>query len=237
MSAPAPGMDSRGALAYSESGGRRWAMRVGVLCLGLLAAVAAHGQRGSKDDDTAATKRACAVTDCFSESAIRDFEVIDQTHLIVYVGPQRCAFHVELRGALCDMSFAPELYFRRQNELPDGRQPSRDADRFGRAVDPFDIPEIERRERRDLRICAYDLGIQVHGGRFTESGSQATRQVDRFGNPVVDTDCRVANVRSITDDQLIEFYVARGVVPPLPPMGTGEIEIVGEHENERGAAD
>jgi hypothetical protein len=39
----------------------------------------------------------------------------------------------------------------------------------------------------------------------------------------------VSTVTSITDDQLVELYVARGVVPPLPPMGTGEIE-VGEQE-------
>jgi hypothetical protein len=210
-------------------------MRVGVLCLGLLAAVAAHGQRGSKDDDTAATKRACGVAECFSERDIRDFEVIDQTHLIVYVGAQRCAFHVELSGTLCDMSFAPELHFRKPNELPDGRQGPREADPFSRsAVDPFDPLEIDRRERRDLRVCSNDLGIQVHGGRFTES-AQPTRQVDRFGNPTITTECRISNVRSITDDQLIEFYVSRGVVPPLPPMGTGEIEI-GEQEDSRGAA-
>jgi hypothetical protein len=35
----------------------------------------------------------------------------------------------------------------------------------------------------------------------------------------------VLTVASITDDQLVEFYVSRKVVPPLPPMGTGEIEV------------
>jgi hypothetical protein len=37
----------------------------------------------------------------------------------------------------------------------------------------------------------------------------------------------------VTDDQLLEFYVGRGVVAPVPPMGTGQIE-VGEQE-EQGA--
>jgi hypothetical protein len=209
-------------------------MRVGVLCLGLLAAVAAYGQRGSRDDDTAATKRACGVADCFLERDIRDFEVIDQTHLIVYVGAQRCAFHVELSGTLCDMSFAPEVHFRRQNELPDGRPRALGDGPLSRSGgDPFDPIEMDRRERRDLRICSNDLGIQVHGGRFTESPAP-TRQTDRFGNPTFTAECRVSNVRSITDDQLIEFYVARGVVPPLPPMGTGEIEIGAQEE---GASD
>ena len=33
----------------------------------------------------------------------------------------------------------------------------------------------------------------------------------------------------MTDDQLLEFYVARGVISPVPPMGTGEIA-VGEQD-------
>jgi hypothetical protein len=50
---------------------------------------------------------------------------------------------------------------------------------------------------------------------------------DRFGNPRVN--CQISTVESITDDQLVEIYVARRVIPPLPPMGPGEIE-VGEQE-------
>jgi hypothetical protein len=84
------------------------------------------------------------------------------------------------------------------------------------------------RDRKDLRICTNDLSVQVTGGRFTESLS-STPTTDRFGN--VRLDCRISSVTSITDDQLVEFYVGRGVVPPLPPMGTGEIE-VGEQEEE-----
>ena len=90
-------------------------MRLGLVCLGLLVSVnAAQGQRNrDKDADTAATKRACSVEECFFERDVRDFEVIDQTHVIVYTGPQRCAFHLELRGKMCDLSYAPELYFTR----------------------------------------------------------------------------------------------------------------------------
>lgn len=213
-------------------------MRLGVLCLCLLAAAAADAQRKNRGDDTEATKRACSVEDCFLERDVRDFEVIDRTHLIVYVGQQRCAFHIELSGALCDLSFAPELYFRRSGEVPiitssrdDPLSPrNRTIPRASRPGD-FDAFEIQQRERRDLRICRNDLGIQVHGGLFTESASSGAA-TDRFGNPR--TDCRIANVRSITDDQLVEFYVGRGVLPPLPPMGTGEIE-VGEQEEQGGA--
>jgi hypothetical protein len=214
-------------------------MKLRVIALALvLATHAAHGQRNSRND-TEAVGRACSVEDCFLEAQIRDFEVIDETHVIVYVGAQRCAFHVEVRGALCDLSFAPELYFRRTNEVPmitaqtPGDPLNRGAStmpRVGGTTD-FDPFELEARERRDLRICDNDLSIQVHGGRFTESQSSGGLTTDRFGNPR--TDCRVSSVTSVTDDQLLEFYVGRGVVAPVPPMGTGEIE-VGEQE-EQGA--
>jgi hypothetical protein len=193
----------------------------------------AYGQRRDKEEDANAVRRACEVADCFQERDVRDFDVIDRTHVIVYVGPQRCAFHVEVRGTLCDLTFAPELYFRTANEIPDGRIPRGGEPASDRAlVDPFDPFETARRERRDLRICSNDLTVEVHGGTFTESPSP-TAERDRFGNPRVRTDCRVLNVRAITDDQLIEFLVSRNAVPPPPPMGQGQVE-VGEQE-EQGA--
>lgn len=215
-------------------------MRLSVLFLALLSgAYPALGQRNDKGE-TDAVRRACDVDDCFREADVRDFEVIDRTHLIVYVGSQRCAFHIELLGALCDLSFAPELYFRRTNEVPQivlsrPGNPALEGDpttpRAGGRPQDFDAFAIEQRERKDLRICGNDLMIQVHGGRWTESGA-AGMPTDRFGNPR--TDCRIASVDPVTDDQLLEFYVRRGIVSPLPPMGTGEIE-VGEQE-EQGAS-
>lgn len=200
-------------------------MRVGVLCIPLLIAVAAQAQRSR--DETDATQRACGVEDCFLEREIRDFEVIDQTHLIVYTGSQRCAFHVEVRGTFCDLTFAPQLYFSRGNELRDGASSSADPldSGFGGRIDVLDTPS-----RQNLRICTNDLGIQVHGGAFTESAPTAT-STDRFGN--ASADCRVTTVTSITDDQLVELYVKRRVIPPLPPIGAGEID-VGE-QDEQGA--
>jgi hypothetical protein len=203
-------------------------MRLSLISLALLVGTcSAFGQRNK--DDTAAVNRACSVKECFSEAEVRDFEVIDRTHLIVYVGSQRCAFHVELRGTLCDLTFAPELFFIKTNEVPDGRMPRGSEPASDRAqVDPFDPIESARRERRDLRICSNDLTVMVHGGRFSETSAGPVLR-DRFGEPRINTDCRVSSVVSVTDDQLVEFYVGRGVIPPVPPMGTGEIE-VGEQE-------
>ena len=202
-------------------------MRLGIVCLGVLAIAAADAQR-NKDDDTTATKRACSVEDCFFERDIREFEVIDQTHLIIYTGSQRCAFHVELRGTMCDLTFAPELYFSRRGDLSTTSATEPVAGRG--PADPFDT--IETRRDRSLRICSNDLAIQVTGGRFTESVTTNV-STDRFGNPR--TDCQVSTITSITDDQLVELYVARGVVPPLPPMGAGEIEVGEQEEPEQGA--
>lgn len=195
-------------------------MRLGLACLGLLAAVAAHGQR-NKDDD-GATKRACGFETCFFERDVRDFEVIDRTHLIVYTGSQRCAFHIEVHGTFCDLTYAPELYFSRVGEVPDDLEGEELNDPFGTLA--------TSRSRRDLRICANDLNVQVHGGRFTESGTPDAPP-DRFGNPR--TECQIATVESLTDDQLVELYVARRVIPPLPPMGPGEIEVGEQEEAER----
>lgn len=191
----------------------------------------AYGQRRDKEGDANAVRRACEVADCFRERDVRDFDVVDRTHLIVYVGAQRCAFHVELRGTLCDLTFAPELFFRKANEIPDGEISRGGEPASDRALaNPFDPFETARRERRDLRVCSNDLAIEVHGGQFTESPSPVVER-DRFGNPRARTDCRVLNVRAITDDQLVEFLVARDVVPPPPPMGQGQIE-VGEQEEQ-----
>jgi hypothetical protein len=205
-------------------------LRVIALTLLVLGTCSAFAQRNGRNE-TEAVSRACSAEDCFLEAQVRDFEVIDRTHLIVYVGQQRCAFHVELSGALCDLSFAPELYFRKANEVPmiSIDRPANSGDsttpRAGNRGSDFDAFDAATRERKDLRVCDNDLTIQVHGGRWTET--QSNPGTDRFGNPR--TDCQISSVTSITDDQLLEFYVGRGVLAPVPPMGTGQIE-VGEQD-------
>jgi hypothetical protein len=187
------------------------------------AVLVAAGCASTPTDETAAIGRACSTTDCFLERDVRDFEVIDRTTVIVYVGSQRCAFQLELRGTFCDLTFAPELFFSSPNDLdnitstPGGINGRRGADigddLFGRRVDD---------RSSDLRICANDLTIDVDGGVFTESAS-SSQPTDRFGN--TRSQCQVASVVSLTDDQLVELYVDRGVAPPPPPMGSGQIEI------------
>jgi hypothetical protein len=46
----------------------------------------------------------------------------------------------------------------------------------------------------------------------------------------------VGSIASITDDELLELYVERGVAPPPPPIGPGKIE-VGEQDAGEGASE
>jgi hypothetical protein len=166
-------------------------MRLIAISSSLLVAACAS----SPTDNSQPVDRACSVSECFFQRDVRDFEVIGDTTLILYVGGQRCAFKVELDGTFCDMTFAPEVYFR----APDGRAESD-------------------------RVCSYDRQVGVDGGVFTEGADQP----NAFGTR---SQCRILSVASITDDELIELYVERGVVAPPPPIGPGEIE-VGEQPEE-----
>jgi hypothetical protein len=201
------------------------------IVLGVLAVSCANA--GQKDNQ--AVDRACTVSKCFNKRDIRDFEVINRTTLIVFIGSQRCPFKVELRGTSCDMTFAPTLTFHkgeitRQDDL--ASQVLNDAG-FSTAG-----------QVSDDKICTYDISVGVDGGVFTESRSQAPlgpdglpmrrlpgtggtdsegRPIDRFGN--VRSQCQISSVDSLTDDSLMELYVTRGVLPPPPPIGEGEIKV------------
>ena len=60
------------------------------------AALVVAGCAGTQTADTTqAAKRACGGISCFYEREVRDFEVVDHTTLIVYVGAQRCPYQVE----------------------------------------------------------------------------------------------------------------------------------------------
>lgn len=186
----------------------------------LVGALVIAGCAGTPTDPSQPLERACTETTCFFERDIRDFEVIDQQTLVVYVGSQRCPFQIDLIGTFCDMTFAPSLYFSSPTQVE--RNESRDV--FGEPIG---------RPSSDLRICAGDLQLSVDGGPFTENRSDILNPpTDRFGNPR--GQCQVRNIESVTDDELVELYVAHGLTAPPPPMGSGEIE-VGEQEEEAAA--
>ena len=185
------------------------------------AALVVAGCAGTQTADTTqAAKRACGGLSCFYERDIRDFEVINHTTLVVYVGAERCPYQVELYGTFCDMEFAPELYFTSPTQAATTGGASRAADAVIPAsptTPPID-PRSPERNLRDLRICANDISIGVSGGSLTNDPGNARNGTHK-------TDCQIQSVASLTDDKLMELYVRKGVVPPPPPMGSGQIQV------------
>src|SRR5882672_1539063 len=201
----------------------------------VVVALLLSGCAGTPTDATQPLDRACSVSECFLQREVRDFEVLDPTTLIVYVGSQRCAFKVQLVGAFCDLTFAPQVFFRSNSAA---ETPS-DRDVFGQSIQGVNGG------LGDLRICSGDLKIGVDGGPFTDNPN-STRNAstptpnqptnaarDRFGNER--SQCRLLSVSSLTDDQVLELYVAHDKVAPPPPMGAGQIQ-VGDQKDEQSAA-
>jgi hypothetical protein len=148
----------------------------------------------------------CESTECFNQQQIRDFEVVDNTTLVVYVGSQNCAFRVEFTGTFCDLTFLPgsQLVFR-----PDSFRSAREPDNL-----------------LLTRVCARDSNLGIDEGPF--SSAAGATDVDRR-NP-----CRVSDIVSITDDELLELYVDKRITIPPPPFGTGQIELPDASESSIG---
>lgn len=193
--------------------------------------------------DAEAGERACNVKDCFFARDVRSFDVIDRSTLIVYVGSQHCAFRVELRGTFCDLTYAPELVFTDPKDVPINETNPALRGQGGISLgEPEDasLPS-QRRGRASLKVCDNNLGLTVSGGAFTNSTlsnpldplSDPSVRRDRYGRPQI-ADCQVSSVSSITDDQVVEVYVAHRVTPPLPPMGSGEIQVGAQNGEDAG---
>jgi hypothetical protein len=191
------------------------------------AALVVAGCAGTQTaDSTQAVKRACGGISCFYEREIQDFEVVNHTTLIVYVGSQRCPYEVELIGTFCDMEFASDLYFDSPSDARHDSSPAVVPDAVigpgtTTTTPPYD-PRRPATQLRDLRICGNDITIGVSGGSFTNDpgGNQART---RGGGSR--SDCQISSVASLTDDKLMELYVRKGVRPPPPPMGSGQIQV------------
>lgn len=165
----------------------------------------------------------CESTDCFNQLQIRDYDVVDGNTVVVYVGPQECAFRVDFSGAFCDLSFyVGDIVFRRSNQ------------RERAFRDPEQLPDFRNRPNVfNSRVCANDFGLGLREGPFTQAGGP--------NNDPTGLDCRVADVVSLTDDELIELYVDKRLAPPPPPLGQGQIEVgepdeTSEAEAEEGGA-
>ena len=191
------------------------------------AALVVAGCAGTQTADTTqAAKRACGGISCFYEREVRDFEVINHTTLVVYVGPERCPYQVELSGTFCDMDYASDLYFDTPSEPGHDSSPAAANDSVigvttSTTTPPYD-PRRPATQLRDLRICGNDITIGVSGGSFTNDPGGNQIRTRSYGQR---SDCQISSVASLTDDKLMELYVRKGVVAPPPPMGSGQIQV------------
>ena len=46
----------------------------------------------------------CLTSECFREGQIRDFDVIDRGTVVVFVGPERCAFKIKVDDLSCNLT-------------------------------------------------------------------------------------------------------------------------------------
>jgi hypothetical protein len=167
-----------------------------IVALGLIACTTA-----SQTSDQPADR--CPTTDCFNQLQVRNFEVLDSTTLVLYVGNQDCPFVVEFIGSSCDLTFlgSTNLIFRSDT-----------------------LREEFESDLRLTRICARDIGIGVAEDPFTDSGAG-----DLPGTTLA---CHIRDVASLTDDELLELYVDRNLAPPPPPLGTGQVTVPDEEPTE-----
>jgi hypothetical protein len=142
----------------------------------------------------------CESSDCFNQAQVRNFEILDPTTLVVYVGNQNCPFLVEFTGSFCDLTF-----------LPGGRLEFRN-DSLREELEP---------DARLTRVCARDMGIGIDEGPF--STAPGGEDIETYELP-----CRIRDIASLTDDELLELYVEKGITAPPPPFGTGEITVPDE---------
>lgn len=140
----------------------------------------------------------CDSTDCFNQLQIRSFEVIDNQTLVVYVGSQSCPFRVQFTGPACDLTFIPG------GDLvfrPDFLRAQRDTG--------FGIN----------RVCSTDSNVGIDEGVFTRAAGASD------ADPRIA--CRIRDIQSLTDDEVLELYVAHKIAAPPPPFGNGELEVPG----------
>ena len=85
-------------------------VRLLVVSLGVVAAGCATT---ATDQGQAVIRTACDQrVDCFYERAVRDFEVLDHSTLVVFVGSERCPYRVTVDGFFCDLRMSAFISFR-----------------------------------------------------------------------------------------------------------------------------
>lgn len=67
------------------------------------------------------------------------------------------------------------------------------------------------------------IGFNDSDGRICRAGNTQVVS-DPFRRNRNDV-CRIRNVKAVSDDELLEYYAVHGRIPPLPPAGSGQLEL------------
>lgn len=194
------------------------AIRVGTaFVLMLYLGTCAAGPKASKSKDRPVER--CSVTKCFQRQSVRSFDVIDDDTIVVYSGAQRCPFVVEMRGLQCRMSTAPEVNFVTVGPVP-AASALETIRQTGGGLVPGSQDPAGIRFRPVDRVCDYTRGLIAVTGPFDQGTRTPVPALGALGDA-----CQVVDIKSVTDDQLIEMFVKNKLVPPPPPVGTGEISV------------
>jgi len=168
--------------------------------LSLLVSAAVLCSLGATDVSAQATR--CRSSNCFDEHDVRDFEVLTEDTMVVYVGRKRCPFLIRVDSLYCDLTFVPDVGFMKTRGRTDGF--------------------------RSTRVCTHDVGIGLDTFGFgardvtTDQGANAATSQQMA--------CRIREFRPLSDDEIIELYVDQGIIAPPPPVGTGQISRVGDDD-------
>ncbi len=181
----------------------------------ILLAAAATGCAGTPENEARTAER-CSAEECFRQRDIRRVEVLDDRNVIVYTGARECPFRVEVSGFACRLDFALDVNFVQREP---GSQFSSERGRYS-------APQ---------RVCSHTPRVEVYTGVFDQARQQAVGGGIRDEAP--GEACRVVNVDSLTDDEVIELFVDRRLAPPPPPMGGGRLETPEQDDDDGGAAE
>ncbi len=176
----------------------------------LIAGIAVLGVAGCATAPTTPTEpvASCRNDDCFYQRDVRGVEAIDGSTAVFYVGPLRCPFVVRFDGLRCDAALGPHVALIQGGVL-------------GAATGGL-----------TGKVCRGTPNLYLYSGILEPQGSvldplAGHTPLGGFGagpgpspfDPLGDVDaCRIVDIRSINDDQLVEMRVKAGIAPPPPPM-------------------